>query len=63
MAMSDCIKCWNTPCTCGWEYRNLSINARIDRASVVLGIPPTNLQKILKGLVPRKHPMSEQNKD
>lgn len=22
MALSDCEKCWNTPCTCGWEYRN-----------------------------------------
>jgi CHASE3 domain sensor protein len=25
MAMSDCIKCWNTPCQCGWEFRNVSI--------------------------------------
>jgi hypothetical protein len=22
MAMSDCEKCWDTPCECGWEYRN-----------------------------------------
>jgi hypothetical protein len=21
---SDCIKCWDTPCTCGWDYRNWS---------------------------------------
>ena len=27
MAMSDCVKCWNTPCTCGWELRNLTIEA------------------------------------
>jgi hypothetical protein len=20
MAMSDCIKCWETPCSCGFEY-------------------------------------------
>lgn len=19
MALSDCVKCWNTPCTCGWH--------------------------------------------
>ena len=25
MALSDCIKCWDTPCTCGWEQRNSSI--------------------------------------
>ena len=22
MAMSDCVKCWDTPCICGYEYRN-----------------------------------------
>jgi len=22
MSMSDCPKCWNTPCTCGWAYRD-----------------------------------------
>lgn len=21
MALSDCEKCWQTPCSCGWEYR------------------------------------------
>jgi hypothetical protein len=26
MSMSDCIKCWDTPCTCGWEYRNWKIS-------------------------------------
>lgn len=20
MSMSDCIACWDTPCTCGWVY-------------------------------------------
>ena len=27
MALSDCLKCWDTPCTCGWEYRNYPISA------------------------------------
>jgi len=22
MALSDCPKCWNTPCTCGYEYKD-----------------------------------------
>lgn len=25
MALSDCMQCWDTPCTCGWDYRNYSI--------------------------------------
>ena len=24
MGMNDCIKCWNTPCTCGWDYKDYS---------------------------------------
>lgn len=24
MSMLDCPKCWNTPCNCGWEYKNMS---------------------------------------
>ena len=22
MSLSDCAKCWDTPCTCGHEYRD-----------------------------------------
>ena len=24
--MSDCEKCWETPCCCGWDYRNWGYN-------------------------------------
>lgn len=27
MSMSDCEKCYNTPCTCGWEYKHWSEEA------------------------------------
>lgn len=23
--LSDCSRCWNTPCSCGWDYRNYDI--------------------------------------
>jgi hypothetical protein len=25
MSLSDCPKCWNIPCTCGYEYEDWSI--------------------------------------
>lgn len=25
MALADCEKCWDTPCTCGWYLRGASI--------------------------------------
>lgn len=25
MALSDCVKCWDTPCTCGWEMRRAPV--------------------------------------
>ena len=25
MSMSDCPKCWSTPCDCGWAYKDYSI--------------------------------------
>ena len=27
MSLSDCEKCWNTPCTCGWDYKNYGTEA------------------------------------
>ena len=23
--VTDCIKCWNTPCSCGWELRHYNV--------------------------------------
>lgn len=25
MSLSDCPRCWDTPCECGWEYRGWSL--------------------------------------
>lgn len=30
MALSDCPKCWDTPCECGHEYRSWSVK-RLER--------------------------------
>jgi hypothetical protein len=33
MALSDCEKCWDTPCTCGWDYRRRSEQYRLQLAT------------------------------
>jgi len=35
VAMSDCGKCYNTPCTCGWRYRNWSME-NLHKLSMVI---------------------------
>lgn len=44
MAMSDCVKCWDTPCTCGHDL--------LDRPLEWL----LNQQKIINAEIDRRHP-------
>ena len=37
MALSDCIKCWQTPCECGYEYQRWSIEAKIKQIEAIMG--------------------------
>jgi len=29
MGLSDCSKCWETPCQCGWDYRNWTMKSLV----------------------------------
>lgn len=60
MAMSDCPKCWETPCVCGHDYRRLSVERRISLAAAVLGVPAGVLTKAVDGIVPAVHPKREE---
>lgn len=51
--MSDCQECWETPCSCGWEYRTWSKGLRIKLAAAVLGVPVAALAALD---VPDDHP-------
>lgn len=42
MALSDCVRCWNTPCTCGWGWRLYTRKARIE---TILMLVKTLFQK------------------
>ncbi len=58
MSMSDCVKCWDTPCTCGYDYREWSKKRRVKLASVVLGID-IKIVKALGSAIPEKYPKLE----
>ncbi|MBQ7137032.1 MAG: hypothetical protein IJO43_03565 [Bacilli bacterium] len=39
MALTDCEKCWETPCVCGYEYKNNSrYSSPENMADYVIGI-------------------------
>lgn len=38
MSMSDCEKCWDTPCTCGWDYRYWEVKQLEDQILVLQAI-------------------------
>ncbi len=37
MSMSDCVKCWETPCTCGFYWKDHSMDAKIEQCKSILG--------------------------
>lgn len=46
--MSDCSKCWETPCACGHGYSHWPMQKRIDLASVILAIPKEKLLELIE---------------
>lgn len=63
MSLSDCPKCWDTPCSCGWEYRKWTYKARIALASVVLGCDEDQLETAVEHFVPNEHPLKKSKYD
>lgn len=56
MSMSDCEKCWDTPCSCGWGYRHMTRAQRVKHAAVVLGVDAQVLDNMMGTLIPDNHP-------
>lgn len=61
MSMSDCIKCWDTPCSCGYHYRNMSAETRIKQAAIILGVDAKALADKVNDILPALHPQNEVN--
>ena len=51
MSLSDCIKCWETPCICGHEYAGWTSERRGALVKAVLGYDPcTKIKSLRKAL-------------
>ena len=61
MSLSACEKCWESPCTCGYAYRNYSIQERIRLAAAVLGTAPAKLEEQFEKLF--VEPAREEERD
>lgn len=49
MAMSDCSKCWETPCVCGHEYESYNNKKKIELLAAVIGCRERYLTTALGG--------------
>lgn len=56
MALSDCPKCWDKLCSCGWEYSHMSKDSRIKYAATILGINTAQIKDKLSKVIPKNHP-------
>lgn len=59
MSMSDCIKCWDSPCSCGHDYSTWPKLLRIKLASVVIGCSKEILVDRMGDVISERHPMRE----
>lgn len=57
MALSDCSRCWETPCSCGFDYRWWPVAKREELAAAILGIPFAQLKAC--GITPERHPKAD----
>lgn len=57
MSLSDCLKCWEHMCVCGYEWRNRPRVERLKIAAAILGIAPEVLEQLVGERTPEIHPM------
>ena len=56
MSLTDCPKCWNGICDCGYEYRNWTTSRRRSLCAAILGIDVSYLEDLD---IPTLHPHCE----
>lgn len=56
MSMWSCPKCWDTPCQCGWEYKDMPAKERAKLAATILGVHWADVWRLT---IPEDHPLKE----
>lgn len=49
--LSDCPKCWDTPCRCGHSYEFLSKKEKIELCANILGLDKRDFEKCVDSLL------------
>ena len=47
MALSDCNHCWETPCSCGYEYKSWPLDKKLKLAAAILDVTPDKLKNTI----------------
>ena len=65
MAMSDCVKCWDTPCRCGHDYQHWSVQDLTDQINMLTRVRAEKLKlpEDLTGVEPWDPDLSQETKD
>lgn len=59
--MFDCPGCWETPCVCGREYRNMNKTERLKICAFILGIDVEILNNKIGDIVEDIHKKYDKN--
>lgn len=57
--LTDCEKCWEHLCHCGYQYRNMTRHDRVLFAAAILGVPKHSVIETLGGIIPAEHPQKD----
>jgi hypothetical protein len=60
MSLSDCPKCWDSNCLCGYKYKDMGQHGRIMFSASILGVEPHQIAEALSGVIPLYHPKKEE---
>ena len=57
MSMSDCPRCWDTPCTCGYDYKDYGVEKMARFMNDIIGYyTRSQIDEIVRFLIKKNPP-------